>query len=134
MRRQEHWNVVRHHRSTTLGKDSLRRLQLIERNRLLLAIKLFPASLLLLNPLFFAMRLAAGLVAAHRGRGDTAHFPGFSGKWKMARALFQGDLEALRLTPRIWRKRAAINSFRQLDARDIWRLIFANRLPLTEVA
>jgi len=125
--------VVRHHRSTTLGKDSLRRLELIERNRLLLAIKLFPASLLWLNPLFFAMRLAAGLVAAHCGRGDTAHFPGFSGKWKMARALFQGDLEALRLAPRIWRKRGTINSFRQLDARDVRRLILANRLPLTEV-
>ena len=34
--------VVRHHRGSTLGKDSVRRLELIERNRLLLAIKLFP--------------------------------------------------------------------------------------------
>jgi len=36
--------VVRHHRGSTLGKDSVRRLELIERNRLLLAIKLFPGA------------------------------------------------------------------------------------------
>ena len=34
--------VVRHHRGATLGKDSGWRLQLIERNRVLLAVKLFP--------------------------------------------------------------------------------------------
>ena len=68
--------VVRHHRGSTLGKDSARRLELIERNRLLLAIKLFPWSLLWLNPIYFAARVAAGLAAARRGEGDTAHFPG----------------------------------------------------------
>ena len=50
--------VVRHHRGSTLGKSSMRRLELIERNRLLLAVKLFPASLLCLNPLFFMTRMA----------------------------------------------------------------------------
>ncbi|MBV9742418.1 MAG: glycosyltransferase family 2 protein, partial [Acidobacteriia bacterium] len=49
--------VVRHHRGATLGKDSARRLELIERNRLLLAIKLFPLGLLWLNPIFFAVRV-----------------------------------------------------------------------------
>ena len=76
--------VVRHHRGATLGKDSAWRLELIERNRLLLAMKLFPWSLLWLNPVFFAVRLAAGLAAARRGAGDTAHFPGWRGKWTMA--------------------------------------------------
>ena len=38
--------VVRHHRGATLGKDSGWRLHLIERNRVLLAAKLFPWSLL----------------------------------------------------------------------------------------
>ncbi|MGB7721730.1 MAG: glycosyltransferase family 2 protein, partial [Bryobacteraceae bacterium] len=76
--------VVRHHRGSTLGKDSVRRLELIERNRLLLAIKLFPWSLLWLNPVYFAARVAAGFAAARRGEGDTAHFPGMRGKWAMA--------------------------------------------------
>src|SRR5581483_4903390 len=41
--------VVRHHRGATMGKDSGRRLSLIERNRVLLAVKLVPWSLLWLN-------------------------------------------------------------------------------------
>ena len=53
------------------------RLQLIERNRVLLAVKLFPWSLLWLNPFYFAARLAAGAaLLAHGQPGDTAHFPG----------------------------------------------------------
>jgi GT2 family glycosyltransferase len=126
--------VVRHHRSATLGKDSARRLELIERNRILLAVKLFPLSLLWLNPLFFAIRLSAGLVAAHRGAGDAAHFPGIAGKWRIARALWRGQMKALRLTPRIWRKRAAIERIRRLSPREVRRLILSHRLPLRDVA
>ena len=97
--------VVRHHRGSTLGKGRRARLELIERNRVLLALKLFPWSLLWLNPVFFALRVAAGAAMAGRGAGDTAHFPGLAGKWAMARALVRGDLQALRMAPRMLRKR-----------------------------
>ena len=126
--------VVRHHRGATLGKDSMGRLELIERNRLLLAVKLFPVSLLWLNPLFFCARLVAGALAAGRGAGDTAHFPGLGGKLTMARALCRGHLQALRLAPRMWRKRAALDRFRKLSPRQVRRLLFRHRLRLREVA
>jgi GT2 family glycosyltransferase len=126
--------VVRHHRGSTLGKDSVRRLELIERNRLLLALKLFPWSLLWLNPVYFAARLAAGMAAARRGEGDTAHFPGIRGKWAMARALIRGHLEALCLAPRMLRKRAEIRRIRRLTPGEVRRLILAHRLSLREVA
>jgi len=126
--------VVRHHRGSTLGKESSRRLELIERNRALLALKLFPASLLWLNPFYYTLRLAAGMVAAHRGSGDMVYFRGWSGKWKMARALVRGDLEALLLAPRIWRKRKALAKLRRLRPGEVKRLILANRLSLREVA
>src|SRR5580698_9662494 len=45
--------VVRHHRGATLGVRSGRRLELIERNRVLLAAKLFPWSLLWLNGVYY---------------------------------------------------------------------------------
>src|SRR5690242_6279181 len=126
--------VVRHHRGATLGKDSGRRLELIERNRVLLAVKLFPWSLLWLNPVYFAVRLAAGAAKAGRGEGDTAHFPGWSGKLRIARALAAGDWQALRMLPRMLRKRAEIARLRRLDPREVRRLILANRLGLREVA
>ncbi len=126
--------VVRHHRGSTLGKDSVRRLELIERNRLLLALKLFPWSLLLLNPLFFTARLAVGALAACRGAGDTAYFPGLAGKWRLLRGLVAGQLQALRLAPRMLHKRAALRRIRRLTPAQVRRLIWNNRLRLKEVA
>ena len=126
--------IVRHHRGSTLGKGSAARLELIERNRLLLALKLFPWSLLWLNPVFFALRMAAGITMAGRGAGDTVHFPGVGGKWSMARALVRGDLQALRLAHRMLRKRAQVDSMRKLSPPEVRRLILAHRLPLREVA
>jgi len=124
--------VVRHHRGATLGKDSAWRLELIERNRLLLAFKLFPWSLLWLNPFYFAARVLAGYRAAWRGAGDTAYFPGARGQWRMALAFVKGDLGALRLAPRMLRKRREMARLRRLSPREVRRLILANRLSLRE--
>ena len=124
--------VARHHRGSTLGKDSARRLMLIERNRVLLALKLFPWSLLSLNPFYAAARVAAGAWSAARGEGDTAYFPGPRGKLAMAWALVHGDLEALLLAPRMLRKRRAMGRLRKLTPGEVRRLILANRLPLRE--
>lgn len=126
--------VARHHRGSTMGKGSAERLTLIERNRVLLALKLFPWSLLWLNPAYFAMRVAAGALMAGRGAGDTAHFPGIAGKWAMARAIVRGDLAALRMAPRMLRKRAEVDRIRKLSPSETRRLILSNRLSLREVA
>ena len=126
--------VVRHHRGSTMGKGSPERLELIERNRVLLALKLFPWSLLLLNPLFFAVRVAAGIAMARRGAGDTVHFQGWRGKLAMARALIGGDVAALRLAPRILRKRAEVARIARLSPGEVRRLILSHRLSLREVA
>lgn len=126
--------VVRHHRGATLGKDSAWRLALIERNRVLLAVKLFPWSLLWLNPVFYAVRLAAGVVLARRGAGDTTHFPGLGGKLAIAGGLARGDLAALRLVPRMLRKRSQIARLRKLAPREVRHLLLRYRLPLRGVA
>jgi GT2 family glycosyltransferase len=126
--------VVRHHRGSTMGKGSGSRLELIERNRVLLALKLFPWSLLWLNPLFFLVRIGAGMAAAQRGSGDTVHFPGIQGKWSMARAIIRGDVRALWLAPRMLRKRREIRRIRRLSGAEVRRLILANRLSLREIA
>jgi GT2 family glycosyltransferase len=124
--------VVRHHRGSTLGKDSAWRLELIERNRVLLAVKLFPWSLLWLNPYYFAVRAMAGYGAARRGEGDTAYFPGLRGKLRMAAAMLRGSLAALRMTPRMLRKRRELGRIRKMSPGDVRRMILAHRLPLKE--
>jgi GT2 family glycosyltransferase len=126
--------VVRHHRGSTMGKGSAKRLALIERNRVLLATKLFPWSLLWRNPYYFAMRVAATAAMAQRGEGDTAHFPGWRGKARMAAAIVRGDLASLPLIPKMLRKRREIARIRKLTPREVHRLILANRLGWKDVA
>jgi GT2 family glycosyltransferase len=125
--------VVRHHRGATLGLLSSRRLELIERNRVLLAVKLFPWSLLWLNGVYYAIRLGAGLWAAVTGQGEVGKFPGLSGKLKAALALLKGDLAALPLIPRMLAKRRGIERFRKLSPRDVRKLILENRIPLKQL-
>jgi GT2 family glycosyltransferase len=126
--------IVRHHRGSTLGKGSAWRLSLIERNRILLATKLFPWSLLWLNPVYFVIRAAAGASLAAKGEGDTAYFPGLRGKFAMAAGILRGWLTALPLIPRMLRKRGKVAEIRRLRPSEVRRLILDNRLRLQEVA
>jgi GT2 family glycosyltransferase len=122
--------VVHHERGATMGVASTARLRLIERNRVLLAVKLFPWSLLVLNPFFYFARLVAGVRAALAGRGETVRYPGASGKIGMALALVRGDLAAMRLVPRMLAKRREIERFRKLTPTQVRRLLWRYRIPL----
>ncbi len=122
--------VVWHHRGATLGLASTRRLELIERNRLLLAFKLFPWSLLWLNSAYYFGRLATGVWAAARSEGEAILYPGVRGKMRIALALLRGDLKALPLLPRMLRKRRHLNSIRRLTPTQVRSLIQRFRISL----
>jgi GT2 family glycosyltransferase len=125
--------VVRHHRGATLGLGSARRLVLIERNRVLLAAKLFPWSLLLLNPFYYAARLLSGGWAARQGAGEAALYPGLRGKLTIAWSLLRGDLAAVAMLPRILRKRSDVRRISRLSPGEVRRLILDNRISLREL-
>jgi GT2 family glycosyltransferase len=125
--------VATHHRGNTLGVGSVKRLQLIERNRVLLAAKLFPWSLLWLNPFYYVVRLAAGAGAAVRGEGETALFPGWRGKLRLLQAMALGDLDALRMLPKILRKRSAVKRTARLSGAEVKQLILDHRIDLREL-
>jgi GT2 family glycosyltransferase len=126
--------VVRHHRGATLGLNSGRRLELIERNRVLLAAKLFPWSLLWLNPLYYLARILSGMWEAARGRGESTLYPGAAGKLTIAAALVRGDWQALLLLPRMLRKRREIERIRKLSPRQVRELILGNTISLRELS
>jgi GT2 family glycosyltransferase len=125
--------VVRHHRGATLGVLSSRRLELIERNRVLLAAKLFPWSLLWMNGIYYAMRLAAGFWAALHGRGEVGRHAGFGGKLRAMLALLKGDLEALLLLPKMLAKRRRMDRIRKLSPSQARRLILDHRISLKQL-
>lgn len=122
--------VVRHHRGGSLHAGSPRRIFLIERNRVLLAAKLFPWRLLVLNPYYYALRLAAGVFAAAGGRGEMARFPGFANKLRLAWAVVRADLAALWMLPRMLKKRGEVRRLAKLGPAEVRRLILEHRIPL----
>ncbi len=122
--------VVRHHRGSTLGLTSERRLELIERNRVLLAAKLFPWSLLWLNGPYYLARIMAGALAAARGKGEIGRFPNWREKSRAAWALLRGDLAALPLVPKMLRKRRQVARLRKLAPGEVRRLLRRYRIPL----
>lgn len=126
--------AVRHHRGTTLGLRSTRRVELIERNRVLLVAKLFPWSLLWLNGVFYAIRMGAGLWAAIRGKGEISRYPGWKNKIRVAMALLKGDWEAMWMLPRILRKRREVNRYRKLTPRQVRQLLLRYRISLKELS
>jgi len=126
--------VVRHHRGATLGLGSARRLTLIERNRVLLAVKLFPGSLLWANGAYLLARIVAGMWAALRKRGETRHYPGMAGKLTAGLALLRGTAAAIPLIPAMLRKRQAFRKKRRLTPQQMKKLLLANRIPLRELS
>ena len=126
--------VVFHRRGSTLGLFSGRRLELIERNRILLAVKHFPASLLALNGVYWGIRVAAGLWASARGRGEAGKFQGAGAKFRMALALFRGGMQGLAMAPAAFRKRRAMRRIRKLSPKQVRQLLLDNRISLKELS
>ena len=126
--------VVRHHRGATLGLDSGRRLTLIERNRVLLVVKLFPWNLLWLNGPYYLARIAAGLWAALRNRGELRRYSGKRGKLTAAMALVRGTISSIPLIPSMLRKRRAFRSKCRLTPWQIRRLLLRHRISLREIS
>lgn len=126
--------VVRHHRGATLGLASTTRLRLIERNRVLLAAKLFPGTLLWLNGAYYLARLLASAMAALRNRGEMSRFSTPTEKLRAAWAVMTGDLQAIRMLPLTWRKRRALRPLRRLTPSQITSLLKRHRISLKELS
>jgi GT2 family glycosyltransferase len=126
--------VVRHHRGATLGLNSARRLTLIERNRVLLVVKLFPWNLLWANGAYHLMRIGAGMAAALRGKGEMRRYSGPKGKLTAATALIKGTLSALPLIPSMIRKRRAFQSKHRLSPKQVRRLLLRYRIKLRDLS
>ncbi len=126
--------VVRHHRGATLGLNSAKRLTLIERNRVLLVVKLFPWNLLWANGAYHLARIGAGMAAALRGKGDIRHYPGARGKLTAATALIKGTLSALPMIPSMIRKRRAFRCKHRLSPKQVRRLLLRHRIKLRDLS
>jgi hypothetical protein len=106
---------------------------LVERNRLLLAVKNFPWRLLLQNPFWSLRRFSWNAYAAIQRKGSAARFVENNGWPQMLRNLAWSYLSAMKLLPGAFRKRHAIQRTRRLSSRETLQLLRRFQIDIREL-
>jgi GT2 family glycosyltransferase len=109
--------VVRHRHSATAGAYSSLKVMLVERNRLLLAIKNFSLPLLMQNPYWSLRRFTWHAYAALHGRGASGRFVDAHGWGQALINLAWSYASAAKLLPGALRRRRQIQRTRCLSSR-----------------
>lgn len=126
--------AVAHHRhSATAGPYSPRKVMLVERNRLLLAIKSFPLPLLLQNPYWSLRRFGWHAYAALRRRGASGRFVGSHGWGQVILNLAWSYLSAARLLPEALRRRRQIQRTKRLSDQELLNLLRRFQIDVREL-
>lgn len=97
--------VVRHRYSASAGRYSLRKVFLVERNRIWVMAKSFPALALALSPVWTIGRLAWQAYAGWRGRGGAGRALEGGSAWAMAMTVARAYVAAAGGLPGMLRKR-----------------------------
>ena len=125
--------VVRHRVGSTLGRYSTRRLFLIERNRIWLAAKLFPAPALLAAPFYTVLRWIATAWEALRGGGEAGQAASELSWLRLAGCILRANLAGLAGLPRMLASRRKAQSLRKLSSLQTRQLLKRYRIPLSEL-
>jgi GT2 family glycosyltransferase len=125
--------VVWHRHSATAGAYSPLKIMLIERNRLLLAIKNFSLPLLLSNPYWTLRRFAWHAYAASKGRGAAGRFVTAQGWSRSLLILVWAHASAARILPAALRKRWRIQKTKRLSNREVRDLLRRFQIDLRQL-
>jgi GT2 family glycosyltransferase len=125
--------VVHHRHSASFGAYSPLKVMLIERNRVLLAVKNFPWSLLLQNPYWTIRRFGWNAYAILQRKGSAARFQEANG-WRHAIfSLVWSYASALKLLPGTFRKRLVVQRTRRLTTRETLDLLRRFQIDIREL-
>ena len=127
--------VVEHHYSHSAGRASRLKAYYVERNRLFVLVKNFPARMLAAAPFISLARYCWHLRFMARGHGAAARFrlEGASG-WRMPAYVLGAHAALLRRLPALWRARRRIRAGARLSARIYSRLLRAHAISARRVA
>ena len=115
--------IVHHRHSATAGSYSPLKVMLVERNRLLLAIKSFPPGLLCQNPYWTLLRFWWNAYAAVRQKGSAGRFVESHGWGRVLGNLAWSYASAARLLPAALRQRRRIQRTRKITNQEVLKLI-----------
>lgn len=108
--------VVYHKYSAASAAYSPLKAFLVERNRAWVALKCLPLPLLLVSPVFTALRLGAQAFGALTGRGAAGRFTSTQSPWALLAVLLRAYTAALAGLPATLRKRRTIQAARRVGA------------------
>jgi GT2 family glycosyltransferase len=101
--------IVDHRYSQSAGRVSPLKAYYVERNRIAVAIKNFPASLLLRTPFVATLRYFWHFIALLRGQGITSEFHREgNGGWRLAWFVLKAHFSAAARLPHLWKQRRQI--------------------------
>jgi GT2 family glycosyltransferase len=123
-----------HHYSRSAGAYSRLKAFYVERNRVLVLFRLFPASLILVSPAYTAVRLALQGWGALTGRGAAGRMAASTPVAALALIALRAYASALRALPRILRDRRRQRSRVRLSPAAFRRLLAEFRLRAAEAA
>jgi GT2 family glycosyltransferase len=122
--------LVYHIHSATAGEFSALKAFLIERNRIWVAIKLFPLPLLFLSPFFTALRFAFHAYGVVFSSGSSGQFATQCSRRTLALMILKAQWSGIKKVPMMWRSRRQIGGFARLGSPAFTRLLWKHRISL----
>ena len=126
--------VAYHHYSRTAGAHSSLKAFYVERNRVLVLLKLFPAPLVAASPAYTAARLALQAWGVATGRGAAARLAERRSLPHLAGLTLRAYASALRAMPGALRERRRLRPLRRLSTPGFRALLDEFRLTAREAA
>lgn len=126
--------IVEHRHSQSLGAFSAKKLFLVERNRIWLAVKYFPWPLVLLNPFLWLYRVVLTVTAARSGEGSWNQVSRES-RVAVVRSILHAQVAGWAGAPRQLRKRALLGETCSREWRSRLRaLLRESRVSIRDLA
>lgn len=127
---------VEHHYSISSGKASPMKAYYVERNRLMVLVRNFPARALWMAPWYTLRRYYWHLRAMRAGRGAAGQFAaaGGGGATRLALLLARAHLAVLRALPRLLRERASIRRQARISPSAFMQLFKQHAISPKEIA
>jgi GT2 family glycosyltransferase len=126
--------VAFHHYSRSVGAYSSLKAFYVERNRVLVLLKLFPLSLILLSPAYTFGRQALQTWGALTGRGAAGRLAAERSTLHLAAVALRAYGSALAALPRVFRERWRDRGRRRIGTAQFRRLLAEFRLTAVEAA
>jgi len=125
--------VVHHHHSASAGAFSPLKIRLVERNRLLLALKDFPLGLLVQNPYWTLRRYLWLTWGAVSRTGTSGRFVREHSRFRLLAVLVRAYAGVLRLMPHVLRERRRVQRNRCLSDQEVAALLRRFRIDAREL-